>query len=170
MVLKIWWEKLDMNFMSNIIFLRRVVLKIIESKSLCHVYVSNLCNPVDSYQHLEKYVLSIFRNEESENGEAGLSESLIFFTRLHGVTSLKYCVNHLCPVDDPTIVRTSHFIMSCDLLCLQTHCLEELEACNVALNEQFMPILSRALRIGTQLQVLKLENCDLSGRPIIILG
>jgi hypothetical protein len=79
MVLKIWWEKLDMNFMSNIIFLRRVVLKIIESKSLCHVYVSNLCNPVDSYQHLEKYVLSIFRNEESENGEAGLSESLIFF-------------------------------------------------------------------------------------------
>lgn len=33
-----------------------------------------------------------------------------------------------------------------------------------------MPILSRALRIGTQLQTLKLENCGLSGRPIIILG
>jgi len=60
--------------------------------------------------------------------------------------------------------------MFCDLLCLQTRCLEELKACNVALNEQFMPILSRALRIGTQLQVLKLENCDLSGRPVIILG
>ena len=52
----------------------------------------------------------------------------------------------------------------------QTRCLEQLEARNVTLNEQFMPILSRALRIGTQLQILKLENCNLSGRPIIILG
>lgn len=68
-----------MNFMSNIIFLRLVGLKIIESKSLCHVYVSNMCNHVDSYQHFEKYVISIFREEESENGGAGLSESLILF-------------------------------------------------------------------------------------------
>jgi hypothetical protein len=56
------------------------------------------------------------------------------------------------------------------LLCLQTRCLEQLEARDVTLNEQFMPILSRALRISAQLQVLKLENCNLSGHPIIILG
>ena len=40
-----------MNFVSIVILLRLVVLKIIESKSFCYVYVSNLCNPVDSYQH-----------------------------------------------------------------------------------------------------------------------
>lgn len=52
----------------------------------------------------------------------------------------------------------------------QTQCLEHLEASNMILNEQIMPILSRSLRITTHLQVLKLENCKLSGRPIIILG
>ena len=82
----------------------------------------------------------------------------------------EYHVNHFCRVVNVTVVRTSHFVVSCDLSCLQTRCLEELEACNVTLNEHFMPILSRALRIGTQLQVLKLENCDLSGRSIIILS
>lgn len=40
-----------MNFVSNIIFLRLVVLKIIESKSFYYVYVENLCNSVDNYQY-----------------------------------------------------------------------------------------------------------------------
>lgn len=53
---------------------------------------------------------------------------------------------------------------------LQTCCLEELEARNTTLNEVSMPILGRALKVGSQLQVLKLENCSLSGRPLIILG
>lgn len=53
---------------------------------------------------------------------------------------------------------------------LQTCCLEELEARNTTLNEVSMPILGRALKVGSQLQVLKLENCNLSGRPLIILG
>lgn len=52
----------------------------------------------------------------------------------------------------------------------QTCCLEELEARNTTLNEIFMPILGRALKVGSQLQILKLENCNLSGRPLIILG
>lgn len=58
---------------------------------------------------------------------------------------------------------------ACSRMIKKTLCLEQLEARNLTLNEQFMPILSRALRIGTQLQVLKLENCGLAGRPIVIL-
>lgn len=53
---------------------------------------------------------------------------------------------------------------------LQTKCLEELDARNTTLNEQYMPILSKALRLSTQLHILKLENCNLSGRPLVILG
>ncbi|XP_049783625.1 protein phosphatase 1 regulatory subunit 37 [Schistocerca cancellata] len=58
---------------------------------------------------------------------------------------------------------------ACSRMIKKTLCLEQLEARNLTLNEQFMPILSRALRIGTQLQVLKLENCGLAGRPTVIL-
>ncbi|KAG8266027.1 hypothetical protein J6590_080544 [Homalodisca vitripennis] len=59
---------------------------------------------------------------------------------------------------------------ACSRLIKRTKCLEELDARNTTLNEQFMPILSRALRLSTQLHVLKLENCNLSGRPIVILA
>ncbi|XP_054271135.1 protein phosphatase 1 regulatory subunit 37 isoform X2 [Macrosteles quadrilineatus] len=59
---------------------------------------------------------------------------------------------------------------ACSRMIKRTKCLEELDARNTTLNEQFMPILSRALRLSTQLHVLKLENCNLSGRPIIILA
>ncbi|KAK7870849.1 hypothetical protein R5R35_014432 [Gryllus longicercus] len=59
---------------------------------------------------------------------------------------------------------------ACSRMIKKTRCLEQLEARNVTLNEQYMPILSRALKLGTQLQVLKLENCGLSGRPVIILA
>lgn len=58
---------------------------------------------------------------------------------------------------------------ACSRMIKKTQCLEHLEASNMVLNEQIMPILSRSLRITTHLQVLKLENCKLSGRPIIIL-
>lgn len=58
---------------------------------------------------------------------------------------------------------------ACSRMIKKTQCLEQLEASNVNLNEQIMPILSRSLRITTHLQVLKLENCKLSGRPITIL-
>uniref|UniRef100_A0A1B6DCG1 Protein phosphatase 1 regulatory subunit 37 n=1 Tax=Clastoptera arizonana TaxID=38151 RepID=A0A1B6DCG1_9HEMI len=59
---------------------------------------------------------------------------------------------------------------ACSHMIKRTKCLEELDARNTTLNEQFMPILSRALRLSTQLHVLKLENCNLSGRPIGILA
>ncbi|XP_034248937.1 protein phosphatase 1 regulatory subunit 37 [Thrips palmi] len=58
---------------------------------------------------------------------------------------------------------------ACSRMIKKTQCLEHLEASNMTLNEQIMPIISRSLRITTHLQVLKLENCKLSGRPIIIL-
>ncbi|KOX67384.1 Protein phosphatase 1 regulatory subunit 37 [Melipona quadrifasciata] len=52
---------------------------------------------------------------------------------------------------------------------LETQCLEHLEAKDIILNEQYMNILSRALRLVCHLHVLKLENCGLSGRSIITL-
>jgi len=56
------------------------------------------------------------------------------------------------------------------LIVQQMFSLEQLEARSIPVNEQYMPVLSRALRITPHLQVLKLKDCALSGRPIIILG
>nr|XP_050856467.1 uncharacterized protein LOC127066621 isoform X1 [Vespula vulgaris] len=58
---------------------------------------------------------------------------------------------------------------ACSHMIKKTQCLEQLEAKDVMLNEQYMNILSRALRLVYHLHVLKLENCGLSGRPIVIL-
>ena len=53
---------------------------------------------------------------------------------------------------------------------LQTPCIEQLDARNTGLTEQVMPMLGRALRLGSQLTVLHLESAILSGRPLMILG
>ncbi|EZA52880.1 Leucine-rich repeat-containing protein [Ooceraea biroi] len=58
---------------------------------------------------------------------------------------------------------------ACSHMIKKTQCLEQLEARNIAFNEQNMNILSRALRLVCHLHVLKLENCGLSGRAIVIL-
>ncbi|XP_015191378.1 PREDICTED: serine-rich adhesin for platelets isoform X2 [Polistes dominula] len=58
---------------------------------------------------------------------------------------------------------------ACSHMIKKTQCLEQLEAKDVTLNEQYMNILSRALRLVYHLHVLKLENCGLSGRPIATL-
>ncbi|XP_047358255.1 uncharacterized protein LOC124952430 isoform X2 [Vespa velutina] len=58
---------------------------------------------------------------------------------------------------------------ACSHMIKKTQCLEQLEAKDVMLNEQYMNILSRAIRLVYHLHVLKLENCGLSGRPIVIL-
>ncbi|XP_014615078.1 PREDICTED: serine-rich adhesin for platelets isoform X1 [Polistes canadensis] len=58
---------------------------------------------------------------------------------------------------------------ACSHMIKKTQCLEQLEAKDVTLNEQYMTILSRALRLVYHLHVLKLENCGLSGRPIATL-
>ncbi|CAL7941933.1 unnamed protein product [Xylocopa violacea] len=58
---------------------------------------------------------------------------------------------------------------ACANMIRKTQCLEHLEAKDVILNEQYMNILSRALRLVCHLHVLKLENCGLSGRSIITL-
>ena len=54
--------------------------------------------------------------------------------------------------------------------CFQTPCLEHLEARNCQITEQIMPMLGRALRLGSMLATLHLENCMLAGRPLMILG
>ena len=53
---------------------------------------------------------------------------------------------------------------------LQTPCIEQLDARNTGLTEQVMPMLGRALRLGSQLTVLHLESAIISGRPLMILG
>ena len=59
---------------------------------------------------------------------------------------------------------------SCILLCYQTNCLEQLDAKCCTVIEQAMPFLGRALRLGSQLTVLHLENSVYSGRTLMILG
>ncbi|XP_029676053.1 uncharacterized protein LOC115243314 [Formica exsecta] len=58
---------------------------------------------------------------------------------------------------------------ACSHMIKKTQCLEQLEARDIMFNEQNMNILSRALRLACHLHVLKLENCGLSGRAIVIL-
>ncbi|KAL1131652.1 hypothetical protein AAG570_011265 [Ranatra chinensis] len=58
---------------------------------------------------------------------------------------------------------------ACSGMLKRTKSLENLECRNTALTEQYMPIICKALRVGTQLQVLRLENCGLGGRSIVIL-
>ena len=53
---------------------------------------------------------------------------------------------------------------------MQTPCIEQLDARSTGLTEQVMPMLGRALRLGSQLTVLHLEAAILSGRPLMILG
>ncbi|XP_072767664.1 uncharacterized protein [Anoplolepis gracilipes] len=58
---------------------------------------------------------------------------------------------------------------ACSHMIKKTQCLEQFEARDIMFNEQNMNILSRALRLVGHLHVLKLENCGLSGRAIVIL-
>ncbi|XP_066587726.1 uncharacterized protein [Prorops nasuta] len=58
---------------------------------------------------------------------------------------------------------------ACSHMIKKTQCLEQLEARDVILNESIMNILSRAIRLVCHLNVLKLENCGLSGRSIVML-
>ncbi|KAJ8309009.1 hypothetical protein KUTeg_013883 [Tegillarca granosa] len=59
---------------------------------------------------------------------------------------------------------------SCARLIRKTPCLTHLDARNCEINERVMPIMGRSLRMGCFLTTLHLENTNLSGRPIIILG
>lgn len=62
-----------------------------------------------------------------------------------------------------------HGWQACANMIKKTQCLEHFEAKDVILNEQYMNILSRALRLICHLHVLKLENCGLTGRSIVTL-
>lgn len=58
---------------------------------------------------------------------------------------------------------------ACSKMLKRTPSVEYLDARNTNLNETNMPILSRALRLGSRLHTLHLESCNLTGRPLIIL-
>ena len=52
----------------------------------------------------------------------------------------------------------------------QTPCLEHFEARGCPISEQMMPFVGRALRLGSMVTTLHLENAIMSGRPLMILG
>lgn len=58
---------------------------------------------------------------------------------------------------------------ACSKMLKRTPSVEYLDARSTNLNETNMPILSRALRLGSRLHTLHLESCNLTGRPLIIL-
>lgn len=89
--------------------------------------------------------------------------SVILFDMLEYYESAK----HLNISSNPNIEARGW--QACSHMIKKTQCLEQLEAKDVMLNEQYMNILSRALRLVYHLHILKLENCGLSGRPIVIL-
>ncbi|ESO85706.1 hypothetical protein LOTGIDRAFT_107752 [Lottia gigantea] len=51
----------------------------------------------------------------------------------------------------------------------ETPCLTALDMRNCDLNERSIPIMGRALKLGSHLTILHLENIYLSGRPLVIL-
>ena len=53
---------------------------------------------------------------------------------------------------------------------LQTPCLTTLDLRNCDMNDRSIPIFGRALKLGSHLTVLHMENMYLSGRSLIILG
>ncbi|XP_053544775.1 protein phosphatase 1 regulatory subunit 37 isoform X2 [Bombina bombina] len=52
----------------------------------------------------------------------------------------------------------------------KTNCLQYLDARNTPLLDHSAPFVARALRISSSLTVLHLENCSLSGRPLMLLA
>lgn len=52
----------------------------------------------------------------------------------------------------------------------QTPCLQYLDIRNTVWTEQALPLLGRTLRLDCCLSVLHMEGCNLSGRPLFLLG
>ncbi len=53
---------------------------------------------------------------------------------------------------------------------IQTSCLQYLDLRNTGLNEQILLIMGRAMRLGSHLVTIHLENAGLYGRRLAILG
>ena len=53
---------------------------------------------------------------------------------------------------------------------MKTPCLEILEARGCSFNDPAMTMIGRSLRLGSHVRILHLENCFLSGRPLMLLG
>lgn len=58
---------------------------------------------------------------------------------------------------------------ACSRMLKKTPCLQHLDARDTALSEQTLLVLGRALRLGSHLNSLHLENCSLTGRSLVIL-
>ncbi|KAF4517914.1 hypothetical protein B566_EDAN005979 [Ephemera danica] len=59
---------------------------------------------------------------------------------------------------------------ACSRMIKKTQCLRALIAKEICLKEEYIPFLTRTLKIGTHLSVLNLERCHLNGRPITMLA
>ncbi|XP_076758303.1 uncharacterized protein LOC143427754 [Xylocopa sonorina] len=104
-----------------------------------------------------------FNKIDLENTSLNDESAVILFDMIEYYESAK----HLNISSNPKI--ETYGWQACANMIKKTECLEHLEAKDVILNEQYMNILSRALRLVCHLHVLKLENCGLSGRSIITL-
>ncbi|KAG1660102.1 Protein phosphatase 1 regulatory subunit 37 [Nymphon striatum] len=58
---------------------------------------------------------------------------------------------------------------ACSRMLKKTPCLENLNASNTNLNEIYIPIICRALRLGSNLSVLRLDHCNITGKTFVIL-
>lgn len=86
-----------------------------------------------------------------------------------GTRGWQACARTLKKVIGEYNFRNKAFLIGI-LIYFQSKCLEELEARNTILNESNMTVLGRSLKFGSQLCVLKLENCNLADRPLTSLG
>lgn len=86
-----------------------------------------------------------------------------------GTRGWQACARTLKKVIDKNNFRNKAFLIEIWIY-FQSKCLEELEARNTILNESNMTSLGRSLKFGSQLCVLKLENCNLADRPLTSLG
>ena len=59
---------------------------------------------------------------------------------------------------------------ACARMLKKTQSVQYLDARSTNLNEVNMPILGKALRLGARLHTLHLENCNLTGRPLVTLA
>ncbi|GAB6020020.1 hypothetical protein CHUAL_002770 [Chamberlinius hualienensis] len=58
---------------------------------------------------------------------------------------------------------------ACCRMIKRTHSLEELIACRVPLEEEYIRILQRTLKVNPNLTILRLDNCGISGRHLTTL-
>nr|XP_018908162.1 PREDICTED: protein phosphatase 1 regulatory subunit 37 isoform X2 [Bemisia tabaci] len=136
--------------------------------------VSGFLEPANPWEYARNVTTEALTNEYIDScTKHGVSALPAVLEQIKAATSLfdmlEYyeSATHLVLSDNHLI--DSRGWQACSRMIKRMRCLEILEARSVSLNDQLMPLLTRSLRVGSQLQVLKLENCHLTGRPFLIL-